>query len=227
MNLKMFAGIGLMISGAIIAFNGAMKASETTINLGICGIFIGAVLFSFSRQRSFANLFKPYHETLKDLAGYLEIKRAIYIPRCKYLPEGGVFLAINEDFELDLARLSYETPIVGGREKEAGILFRNPGIEIINEAEESSFEAISSALRARNLIKSANLYEEEILRIFIDGVAVDFCSGDCRFVACPICSSLLMAIAEESEELLMVEEFKVGERIEILARKIGGVEKWT
>lgn len=225
MNSKRIVGVVLMIFGAVTAFNGAMTASETKINLGICGIFIGAVLLSFSRQKNFANLFKPYHETLKCLASFLETKVSVYIPPCERLPEGGTFLAVNEDFELDLARIDYSTPVVAGREKEAGLLLKNLGIEIIREAEEQSFEAVSSVLKAMNLIRSARFYEEGVIKIFID-TSVNFCNEDCKLVACPICSSLLMAIAVESRELIAVEKFKVGERIEIFARKIGRVEEW-
>lgn len=226
MNAKRILGIVLMIAGSFIAFFGATSANDSMINTGICGIFIGAVLLSFSKEESLANLFLSYHETFKNLARTFDTKKAVYIPPYKNLPEGGVFLAIREDFDIDLARIDPETIFLSGREKEAGIVLKVPGSEILKELEDTSFEAVSSALKTKKLIKSARLLDGEVIRIFVEGVAVKFCSEDCKLTACPICSSLLLSVAKESGELIAVESFKVGELIEIEAKKIGGVDKW-
>ncbi|MCS7143414.1 MAG: hypothetical protein NZ879_00120 [Archaeoglobaceae archaeon] len=226
MNAKKTIGIILMILGAFIAFYGAMSANESMINVGICGIFIGAVLFSFSKEESLANLFLPYHETFKNLARMFDAKKAVYIPPYKNLAEGGVFLALKEDFEIDLARIDSETIFLSGREKEAGIVLKVPGSEILKELEETSFEAVSSVLRAKKLAKSAKFLDGEVIKILVEDVAVKFCSEDCKLIACPICSSLLLSVAKETGELIMVESFKVSDIIEIEAKKIGGVDRW-
>lgn len=225
MNTKRIVGLILMAIGSSIAIFGVLNSKETILNIGICGIFIGAVLFSFSQQKT-QLFFEAYHENLKNLAKFLDIKKAIYIPQNKYLSKGGLFLPIKEDFDIDLARMNYEAPIISGREREAGILLKIPGSEIIETVEEISFESISSALKSANLIKSANFLQNEGIRIFVEGVAVNFCEEDCKKVACPICATLLLSLANELGELIEVSNFKVGKRIEIIARKIGGVEKW-
>ncbi|MEM2726762.1 MAG: hypothetical protein QXV61_00700 [Archaeoglobaceae archaeon] len=227
MNVKRSIGIVLMITGSFIALFGATSANESIINTGICGIFIGAVLFSFSKEESLANLFLSYHETFKNLARTFNVRKAVYIPPYKKIPEGGVFLALREDFDIDLARIDSETIFLSGREKEAGIVLKVPGSEILKELEDASFEAVSSALKTKKLLKSAKLIGGEVIRIFVEGVAVKFCSEDCKLTTCPICGSLLLSVAKETGELITVENFKVGEKIEIEAKKIGGVDKWT
>ena len=71
-----------------------------------------------------------------------------------------------------------------------------------------------------------SIVDGDELRISISNAGVDFCSSDCRLIQCPICSSVLLAIAKATGELLAVEELRAGEKIEIKARKLGGIEKW-
>jgi len=202
-----------------------MNSTELIVNTGICGAFIGAVVLSFSRERNLSDVFKDYHENLRGFASFFEVKKAVYIPECEALPKGGLFLALNEDFDLDIARLDPKTPILAGRSREAGLVLRPPGSEIVAR-EEKSFEAVASALKAMKLLKSAVLLRGEVEKISVEGVAVDFCSEDCKVLPCPICGSLLLALSIESDELLEVESFRIGEKIEITAKRIGGLERW-
>ncbi|MCS7121048.1 MAG: hypothetical protein NZ895_00365 [Archaeoglobaceae archaeon] len=221
------AGILLMILGSAIALIGFFNSKETILNVGVCGTFIGAVLFSFSQQKN-SKFIESYHENLRNLSKFLELKKSIYIPRNKHLPDGAVFLALMEDFEIDLAKMDYERIVISGREREAGMLLKVPGSEILREVEEISFESVASALRYMGLIRSSKIVSSgEDVRILVEGVAVDFCEEYCKVLACPICSNLIFSFANESNELIEVEKFEVGEKIEIHARKIGGVERWV
>ncbi len=216
-------GITMMIAGLAISILGFINSREEIVNLGICAIFIGVVLFSFSREVIVP--FKAYHDNLQSLAKFFEVRKAVIIPPNQLLRDGGIFLTLNEDYEIDPARLEYSTPIISGREKEAGIFIKPPGSELIGELEEISFEAVSSFLKAANLLKSARVFEDEKIKLFAE-VNVDFCSESCRIAPCLICSSLLLSISAENNQLLEIEDFRVEERIEVTAKKIGGVERW-
>jgi hypothetical protein len=234
----MLSGVSLIILGISLCFFAAMSADQHLINAGIGSAVIGTVLIAFSlSRREFESMIIPYHEFLKEVADFMEIKKAIYIPPFRGFPFGAVFLASSDEFELDLARIERGTPFVSGRERETGILLEAPGREILKKFEEfaeldlSNYgtgvsEICSSVLRALGLAKGVEIADGDELRISISNAGVDFCSSECRLIQCPICSSVLLAVAKATGELLAVKDLRTGEKIEIRARKLGGIEKW-
>ena len=238
MNLKLAAGISLILSGIAVAFFAAANANQHLLNAGIGSAVIGTVLIAFSpEKRGFGDLISPYHELLKRVADFMEIKKAVYIPPFEGFPYGAVFLAASEEFEIDPARLDLSSPFVSGREREAGIVLEAPGREILKKFEEfaeldlSNYgvavsEICSSVLRALSLAKEVEIADNEELKIAVKDVGVDFCSSDCRLIQCPICSSILLAVAKATGELISVEELRTGEKIEIRARRLGGIKEW-
>jgi len=237
-NLKLITGILLILIGISICFFAAISANQHLLNAGIGVAVIGTVLIAFSfTRKGFESLVLPYHEFLKRIGDFLEIRKAVFIPPFEGFPQGAVFLAASDEFEIDLARLDRNIPFVSGREKESGIVLEAPGREIMKKFEEFAefdlsgygigiSEICSSVLRALGLAKEVEIAEGEELKIEISEVSVDFCSGDCRLIQCPICSSVLLGIAKASGELIAVEDLRVGEKIEIRARKLGGIKEW-
>jgi hypothetical protein len=236
-NRRLASGISLILFGIAICFFAAINANQHLLNAGIGSAVIGTVLMAFSSKKGLENLIAPYHEFLKRLADFMEIKKAVYIPPFEGFPYGAVFLAASEDFEIDLARLDFSSPFVSGREREAGIVLEAAGKEIVKKFEEFAeldlsgygtgiSEICSSVLRALGLARGVEIAEGGELKIEISDVSVDFCSGECRIIQCPICSSVLLAVAKAAGELIAVEELRTGEKIEIRARKLGGIEKW-
>lgn len=237
MNSKLAVGIFLIFTGFSIGFFAVFNANQHLLNAGIGSAIIGAVLTAFSLEKKhFENLFLPYHEFLKRIANFMEIKKAVYIPQLEAFPHGAVFLAVSDEFEMDLARLDPSNPFVSGRKEEAGIVLEAPGKDIMKKFEEFGeidlkgygigvSEICSSVLRVLKLAKEVEIADGNEMKISISD-AKDFCSGECRLVQCPICSSVLLAVAKATGELLSVEDFRVGEKIEIRVRKLGGIEKW-
>jgi len=91
----------------------------------------------------------------------------------------------------------------------------DPGREIMKRFEEFAefdlsgygieiSEICSSVLRALGLAKGVEIAEGEGLKIEISDVSVDFCDGECRLIQCPICSSVLLAVAKATGELIAV-----------------------
>jgi len=237
-NRKLAAGIFLLILGIVTGFIATLNANQHLLNAGIGAVVIGTVLIAFSfAKESSEHLILPYHEFLKKVAAFMEIKKAVYIPPFEGFPDGAVFLAASNEFEIDLARLDKGNIFVSGREKESGILLEAPGREIVKKFEEFAevdlkgygtavSEICSSVLKALKLARDVEIFEDDGLRIAIDGVSFGFCSDECRLIQCPICSSVLLAATKAIGELIAVEEIRIGEGIEIRAKKLGGIEKW-
>jgi len=236
-NLKLTAGILLVLAGIAIGFMAAMNANQHFLNAGIGVAVIGVILMAFSEKKRFEHLILPYHESLKRIAEFTEVKKAVYIPPFGNFTSVAVFLAASNEFEIDISRLDLNSPFVSGREKEMGILLEAPGKEILKKFEEyaeidlSNYgigisEICSSVLKALELADKVEIEENGDLKITISGAKVDFCSDDCKLIQCPICSSVLSATAKAIGELIAVDDFRVGDKIEIRVKKLGGIERW-
>ncbi len=248
MKSKHVAGLALVAIGTLLAFMGAVSANESMINAGIGGIFLGIVVLSFStsdhiKVESFKRTVIPYSEFAANIVRSLDLKgKSVYIPPYQNMPNGGVFIPVYDDFDLDLGRLDEETVFLTdtGRVKEMGLVFKPLGAELVKEFEEysgidlsdsglSAVEATSSVLRSIGLAKSVQVYSDgDSLRIYIDGIRFEeMCINRCEQIACPICSSVLSSLAKAFQELILVESFQKTEKgVMILARKIGGVGRW-
>jgi len=247
MKSKHIAGAILIAIGSILVFKGAMDGNQSMINAGIGGVFLGVVVLTFStsdyiKYDAFKAVVLPYVGLGRNLVNVLELKnKAVYIPPYSNLPEGGVFIPLHKDFDLDLAKLDRNTMFITdvGREKEMGLLLTPLGKELMKMYESYSemdftnaglhvVENASAVLRSLGLAKSVTVEEsEERIKVYVDGVRTNTCSKTCEQIACPICSSILLSIAKSLQELILVEEFKFEEEfIEISARRIGGIDRW-
>lgn len=247
MKNKYIAGIVMITIGLILAFKGAIDGNQSMINAGVGGIFLGVVVFTFStsdyiKYDAFKAVVLPYVEFGRKIVEMLDLRnRAVYIPPYSNLPEGGVFIPLHENFDLDLAKLDDNTMFITdvGREKEMGLLLNPLGKELMKMYESYSeidfanaglhvVENASAVLRSLGLVKSVTVEEGEgRIMVYVDGVKIDICSKTCEQIACPVCSSILLSIAKSLQELVLVEEFKIEDGfVEISARRIGGIEKW-
>lgn len=253
MKIKYIAGIMLMLIGAIMSIKGAADANQNLVNLGIGGIFLGAIVLTFSttdyvKYDAVKALITPYIEDTSRLIKNLELKnKAVVIPPYENMENGSIFIPLHADFSLGLARLDnsmlFATDV--GREKEMGVIL-SAGSELLRmyesyaEMDFSSTDieviesAVSSVLRVLNLAKFVEIFEKgEELVIHIEELKfAEICNaamskGMCEHAPCSLCSSLLLSIAKSSGELVAVQSFNLEDtRVEIISHKIGGVEKW-
>ena len=244
---KHIAGGVLIAAGAGLAFKGAVSGNQSMINAGIGGVFLGVVVLTFStsdyiKYDAFKAVALPYREVLKKLVGALEIEnRAVYIPPYDNLPEGGIFLPLHREFDIDLAKLDRETLFLTdvGREKEMGLLLPSLGRELMemyegySEVDFSSAglvaveNASSSVLRSLGLAKSVTIEERgDRVKVFVGGIRAETCSRICEQTPCPICGSILLSITKAEKELIAVESFRFEDGVEISAVKMGGIDRW-
>jgi hypothetical protein len=248
MKSKHIVGVMLITVGSILLLKGAVDVNQGLINAGIGGVFLGVIVLTFSTSDhikfdAFRAVVIPYVEFGRRIVDNLGLtnKKAVYIPPYSNLPDGGVFIPLHEDFDIDLAKLDKDTVFLTdvGREKEMGLLLTPLGKELMKMFESYSemdftnagvyaVENASAVLRALGLAKSVTVEESDgRIKVYVDGVRLDICSKTCEQIACPICSSILLSLAKSVQELIVVEEFKIGEGfVEISARKIGGIENW-
>ena len=245
MKSKHIAGIVLITIGALTSFRAAMEGNQSMMNLGVGGVFLGIIVLTFSssdyiKYDAFQAIFRPYFELGCSLVRELELKNnSIYIPPCSVLPEGGVFIPLHENFDIDLTKMDVMFITDAGREREMGLVLPPLGKYLVKMYKEypemdltgagaAAIENTSYVLRSLGLAKSVSMdNKKDTIKIYIEGVKVDTCSEMCERIACPICNSILLAIAESFQELVMVERIQPnGSFIEITARKIGGVQKW-
>ncbi len=247
MKSKLIAGVILTAIGAVLTFKGAMDGNQSMINTGIGGVFLGVVVFTFStsdyiKYDAFKAVVLPYVELSRNLVNVLELKNtAVYIPPYSNLPDGGVFIPLHKNFDLDLAKLDKNTVFITdvGREKEMGLLLTPLGKELMKMYESYSemdftnaglysVENASAVLRSLGLAKSVTVEESgDRIKVYVEGVRSNTCSKTCEQIACPICSSILLSIAKSLQELILVEEFKVKDGfVEISAKRIGGIDRW-
>lgn len=247
MKSKHIAGAILIAIGSALTFKGAMDGNQSLINAGIGGVFLGVVVFTFStsdyiKYDAFKAVVLPYVELSRNLVNVLEFKSAaVFIPPYSNLPDGGIFIPLHEDFDLDLAKLDRNTVFITdvGREKEMGLLLTPLGKELMKMYESYSemdftnaglyvVENASAVLRSLGLAKSVTVEESgDRIKVYVESVRTNTCSKTCEQVACPICSSILLSIAKSLQELILIEEFKVeDEFIEISVKRIGGIDRW-
>ncbi|MCK4398685.1 MAG: hypothetical protein KAV25_06805 [Methanophagales archaeon] len=246
---KYIAGGVLIAIGAVFAFKGAMEGNQSVINVGIGGIFLGIIVLTFStsdyiKYDAFKAMVLPYFQLCKGLINSLELKsKAVYIPAYGNLPDGGIFIPLHDNFDLDLAKLDENSFFITdvGREREMGLFLAPLGKDLMKMYEtysETDFtnaglhavENASVVLKSLGLAANVVVEErEEQIRVLVEGVKTKICSKTCEQVACPICSSVLLSIAKSIQELIVVEGFKIEIEhgyVEITVRRIGGVDKW-
>jgi len=248
---KYIAGAVLMAIGAVFAFKGVMGENQSLINVGIGGLFLGIIVLTFStsdyiKYDAFKAMVLPYFRFCKGLVDSLELKsKAVYIPPYSNLPDGGIFVPLHDNFDLDLAKLDETAFFITdvGREKEMGVFLAPLGRDLMKMYESYSemeftnaglhaVENASAVLKSLGLATSVIVEEREEgdkIRVLVSGVKADLCSETCEQVACPIFSSILLSIAKCIQELIVVETFKIEtehELVEIMVRKLGSVDKW-
>jgi len=246
MKSKTFAGAFLIFLGSVLTFKGVLEVNQSLINAGIGGVFLGIVVLSFSspsyvKYDTLERMLKPYIDLTRSLVKALELKtKAVYIPPFGNLPEGGVFIPVHENFDIDIARLNENSVFVTdvGREKELGVLTIPLGKELVKAYEEyiemdlanAGIEAVENAsavLRSLGLAKSVTIEKNDKIKVYVEGVKMKNCSSECEAIACPICSSVLLALAKSLNELIIVERFEIKSNvIEITVKKIGRPMKW-
>jgi len=247
MKLKNLISIGLVSSGGGLAIYGLFLSNTSFINLGIAGMLLGAVTFTFKsgeyvKKDIIEILLEPYKSVFSLFSDNLSLNgNAIYIPPFENLPNGGVFIPLYENFELDLARLDEKTVFLTEVPTERAIgLFLGPfGISLVNKYEEhlegslnsvgtSGVESTTrSVLKALGLAERIYIEEEnENLKVIIEpNIKCD--PKNCEKTPCPICASILLALAKATGELILTEKIeRIEYGIEITAKKLGGVEKW-
>ncbi len=246
-NKRNIAALILIGIGIILAFKGAVDANQKMINAGIGGMFLGIIVLTFSssdyiKYDTFNSMISPYVEFTREIIEALNLRnKSIYIPPYENLKDGGIFIPVHNDFDLDLAKLDEDTVFITdvGREKEMGLLLKPIGKELMRIYEDfleielggadlAIMEGVSDVLKSLRLAKSLVLDEKNgEIKIQLTGVNFDFCSKYCETIACPLCSSILLSISKILGELILVESFSIDKSvITIHARKIGGVDDW-
>ena len=214
MKWKNIAGAILIVIGSILTFKGAIETNQSLINAGIGGVFLGVVVLTFStsdyvKYDAFKAVVLPYFELVKNMIDSLDLKsKAVYIPPYSNLPDGGVFIPLHKDFDIDLAKLDKNTMFIVdvGREKEMGLLitplgkelvkmyesyseldFTNAGLHIVENASAvlRSFDSlflsfvIDSSLVSNFCIRVNVL----LLKLFIQSAIFSFCSFSILFLS--------------------------------------------
>jgi len=247
--LELISGISIALIGTMMLLYSVVSGNSDFINMGLAGIFLGAIVLTIKGQeyvkRSTLSLtLRAYHESLRRIVEDLELEgNALYIPPYENLPKGGLFIPLRKDFDIDPGRFGEDIVFLTnvGSERQMGLLLRSPGLELLEKFEEhlegeitsvgEVESASSSVLKALNLAKGVYIEEsEEGFEIYVEPQDIAFCRrniSSCNQLACPICSSILLALAKGSKQIIESEEFSItGKRIRIKARKLGGVREW-
>lgn len=251
MKIERTAGIVLITLGGSVLIYGLVNASQNKINLGLAGIFLGIIVLTFKshgyvKRDALTSLTLPYVKMLQKIVDDLGLEgKALYIPPYENLGEGGVFIPLYENFDLDLGRLDGETVFLTnvGSERQMGLSIRPPGLDLLRKYEEhlgysledSNYKEVesvsSSVLRALGLASTVYIEEENSdFNIIVSPTNKDICRENishCNQVACPICSSILLGLAKASNEVVMAENFSFEKHgIKIKAKKLGGIREW-
>jgi len=247
MRAKLVIGTIITLAGCALALRGMIIGSERIIDAGIGGLFLGAVLLSFSavdqvKLQAFTSVVESYVRILRGIFGSLELSGLpVVIPPYENLPRGAVFIPLHEEFELDLARFDENTTLLMdiGREREMGVLMPGFGSELLEIYEAylesdmrgvgiSGMEAVSSALRSLGIARSLSFERNgNELTVKIEGVKCGACSDDCIRSPCPICSSIALAASKAFDEVIVIKEMKVRDKtVEMVLEMKGGVGSW-
>ncbi|NJE54582.1 hypothetical protein [Thermococcus sp. 21S9] len=247
MKIKEASGLTLIIIGLALAIYGFVNVKTTITNLGIAGVFLGLIVLTFKsndyvKAESVHAIMEPYRRVFSTFADNLYLEgNAIFIPPYENLPEGGLFVPLHEKFELDLARLDegivFLTDVPNDR---AMGLFLGPFGGSLVEKFEEHFEGPldgAGSGTVESVTGSVLRYLELADRVYIeendDGFRIVIrptirCRPrNCEKTPCPICASVLLALAKGTNQVLAVESVEEKDYgIEVTARKLGGVEKW-
>ncbi|ASJ10300.1 hypothetical protein A3L12_02805 [Thermococcus sp. P6] len=252
MEVEKIASASLGGIGVSLLIYGAINSNQSLVNLGFAGLFLGFVILTFKskeyiRREALDNLVFPYAEMLRDMVRDLGLEgNALYIPPYENMPEGGTFIPLHREFDLDLGRMDEETVFLTNvaNERQMGLRIRPAGADLVKKFEEhfeapldgSGHKAVesvaSSVLRAFDLARGVVIDEEEGggFRIVVKPTNMNVCRKNvegCNQTACPVCSSILLALAKATGEVIESEEFSIKDYgIEIKARKLGGIAKW-
>ena len=251
MRAEKIASASLAGIGTFLLIYGAINSNQSQINLGFAGLFLGFIVLTFKsreyvKKEALDNLIFPYVEMLRDMVSDLGLEgNALYIPSYENMPEGGTFIPLHEDFDLDLGRMDEEMVFLTNvaNERQMGLLIRPTGVDLVKKFEEhfegtldgsgpSAVESVaSSVLRAFDLARGVHIDESEGgFRIVVRPTNMEICKASiesCNQTACPVCSSILLALAKGTGEVVESEDFNMGEHgIEIKVKKLGGVREW-
>ncbi|WP_175060102.1 hypothetical protein [Thermococcus sp. 2319x1] len=251
MKMEKIAGISLGVIGTVLLIYGAINSNQSQINLGLAGLFLSFVVFTFKskeyvKREALDNLILPYVNLLKKMVDDLGLEgNALYIPPYENMPQGGTFIPLHRDFDLDPGRMNEDTVFLTNvaNERQMGLLIKPTGAELVKKFEEhfegpldgagyNTVESVaSSVLRALDLARGVHINEnEEGFRIVVKPTNTEICRASrdgCKQVACPVCSSILLALAKGTNEVIESESFAITQHgIEIKAKKLGGVREW-
>ncbi|WP_048056189.1 hypothetical protein [Pyrococcus sp. ST04] len=251
MRIQIITGIVAGIIGGIIVIIGVITQTPKMINLGFAGVFIGATILAlksgeYVKADALSSTLSSYHLTLKSIVRDLGLEgNAIYIPPYENLPEGGVFIPLSRDFDLDLGRLGEDVVFLSSApsERQMGILLKPTGLHLVKKFEEhlegslngigvGGVESVAgSVLKSLGLADEVYIEEgDDVYTIYVKPRQIKFCRSnieDCSQVACPICSSILLGLSKGTGEVIVSENFTFERgRVKITARKLGGVERW-
>ncbi|WP_297437264.1 hypothetical protein [Thermococcus sp.] len=247
MKLEVASGISLIAGGGLLALHGFIRGAVEHINLGIAGMFLGAILLTFKgkeyiKKESVELVGGSYESILERMVRNLALDgNAIFIPPYDNLPKGGLFVPLHEDFDLDLARLDENKVFLTDvpREKAMGLFLGPVGTPLVEKFEEhlegplngigsEAVESVaSSVLKTLGLAEKVYIEEEDdTFRVIVDP-SIECNVEDCEKTPCPICASVLLALAKGTNELLLIESVYEKEYgIEMRIKKLGGVEEW-
>ncbi|WP_456326522.1 hypothetical protein [Palaeococcus sp. (in: euryarchaeotes)] len=247
MELKYMVSASLIGIGSTLALYGFLQINQSYINLGIAGVFLGMVILTFKsskyvKKEAIENILHPYKSFFDSFVDNLSLEgNAIYIPPYENLPNGGIFIPLHDNFDLDLARLDESTVFLTDvpNEKAMGLFVGPLGLDLLRKYEEhleyslkntnsAEVEAsASSVLKTLGLTSTVYIDQlEEGFRIVIKP-KIECKPHLCEKVACPICSSILLGLAKATGELIHVESIeKKDYGIEIKAKRLGGVREW-
>ncbi|WP_297502983.1 hypothetical protein [Thermococcus sp.] len=245
MEAKYISSALLALTGSALAVIGFIRGETGYLNLGLAALFLTAIVLTFKsssyvKKGSLNIMIKSQRNLANSLLEGLALEgKSVYLPPYKNLPDGGVFIPLREDFDLDPARFDEGSIFVTDvpDERKMGLLLPTLGKELVEKYEEhlegplTSIPEVESA--AGSVLKSLNLarrvyIEEEGSEIRVI-VSPDFeCPPiNCERFPCPICASILRGIAKASGEVIAVESLDPGKAgVEIKARRMGRVEEW-
>ena len=245
MELKYIVSAALGISGGLMVLRGFLAANQSYINLGIAGMFLGAVVLTLKSSKYVKKdaadmLLKSHKGFFKDFLSNLKLEgNAVYLPPYENLPKGGIFVPLHEEFDIDPARLDENTFFLTDipDEKSMGLLITSLGKGLLEKYEEHLEAPISSVpelessagsvLRALGLAKRVHIEENESEIRVVLTPEVSCNPEECEKAPCPICASVLLGLAKATDNLIGVESFeKKDYGIEIKVKKLGGVREW-
>jgi len=251
MRVERVAGASLAVIGAFLLIYGAINSNQSQINLGFAGLFLSFVVFTFKskeyvKREALENFVFPYVKLLRNMVDDLALEgNALYIPPYENMPEGGTFIPLHKEFDLDLGRMDEETVFLTNvaSERQMGLVIRPTGADLVKKFEEhfegsldgegyNAVESVaSSVLRAFDLARGVYIEEGDGgFKVIVKPTNMEICRESverCNQTACPVCSSVLLALAKGTNEVIESENFAISDHgIEIKAKKRGGVREW-